>query len=77
MVHPCRSGNPGTTMHACGNARSAETLCGLQVDPKDIDVLVGYFYVCKVCFPEERGDGVGDHIENRPRETYIEGRDGS
>jgi len=65
MVHPCKSGNPGTTMHACGNTSSTETLCGIPVDPKGIDVVVGYTSVCRQCFPEKPGDGQGDHIEGR------------
>jgi hypothetical protein len=70
MVHPCKVGNPGTTMHACGTASSAETLCGLTVEPNGIDVLVGYTSVCKHCFPKEadRAKGVSgesDEIVSR------------
>jgi hypothetical protein len=65
MVHPCRKNSPETTMHACGNPRSTETLCGLSVEPSEIDVLVGYTAVCRQCFPEEKGSGDSDHIEGR------------
>jgi len=52
-------------MHACGNTSSTETLCGIPVDPKGIDVVVGYTSVCRQCFPEKPGTGEGDHIEGR------------
>jgi len=67
MTHPCRSGNPGTTMHACGNPSSQETLCGIPVAPADIDVLVGYTKVCSHCFPPEevRGSWESEGIGTR------------
>jgi len=68
MTHPCKAGNPGTTMHACGTANSRETLCGLPVELDWIDVLVGYTAVCSQCFPpeEDRGTGRAEHIGDRP-----------
>ncbi len=47
-------------MHACGTASAAETLCGLAVEPKGIDVLVGYTSVCRHCFPKEQDRGSGE-----------------
>jgi hypothetical protein len=60
MVHPCKVGNPDPTLHACGTASSAETLCGLAVEPNGIDVLVGYTSVCRHCFPKEQDRGSGE-----------------
>jgi hypothetical protein len=53
MTHPCKS-NPDTiTMHACAAVTSAKTLCGLDVDPKEISAVAGYTRVCPDCFPME------------------------
>jgi hypothetical protein len=54
-------------LHACGTTSSAETLCGLPVEPKGIDVLVGYTSVCSHCFPKEddRGSGQSEEIGSR------------
>jgi hypothetical protein len=60
MTHPCKAGNPGTTLHACGNASARETLCGLTVELDWIDVLVGYTSVCRHCFPKEENRGSGE-----------------
>jgi len=65
MVHPCKAGNPGTTMHACGTEDSKTTLCGLPVDLQGIGVVAGYTKVCRQCFPKDPGDGEGDYIEGR------------
>jgi hypothetical protein len=68
MVHPCKSGNPGTTMHACGNMNSAQTLCGLPVQPGQQGALVGYTEVCSHCFPLDVTDESRNvqQIEGRP-----------
>lgn len=67
MTHPCRKNSPETTMHACGNTSSTETLCGLPVEPNEIDVLVGYTAVCRHCFPieDDRGKGKIELIGTR------------
>lgn len=55
MPHPCRTGNPGTTMHACISRQSTRTLCGLPVDVESIEVLAGYEALCAQCFPPAVG----------------------
>jgi hypothetical protein len=52
MTHPCRSNPDPDTMHACAAVTSATTLCGLDVDPKEISSVAGYTQVCPDCFPE-------------------------
>ncbi len=56
MTHPCRTGNPGTVLHACGSVSSTTTLCGLEVDPKGIDVTAGYDRICRKCYPRNPGN---------------------
>ncbi len=56
MPHPCRTGNPGTTMHACISMYSTRTLCGLPVDATSIEVLAGYEALCLLCFPPAVGN---------------------
>jgi len=51
MTHPCKVGNPGTTMHACSTVGASTTLCGLEVAPGTIGVVEGYTAVCQHCFP--------------------------
>jgi hypothetical protein len=54
MTHPCKkSGNPGTTMHACSTVSATTTLCGLQVEPGTIGAVAGYTHVCPDCFPAD------------------------
>jgi hypothetical protein len=53
MTHPCKTGNPGITMHACSTVNAATTLCGLQVEPGTIGVVEGYRKLCPHCFPME------------------------
>lgn len=65
MVHPCRVDNPGTTLHACGTENSKTTLCGLDVEPQGINVVAGYKWVCRQCFPQEQGGGEADSIGGR------------
>lgn len=65
MVHPCKVGNPGTTLHACATEDSKTTLCGLTVDPQAVNVIAGYDSVCRQCFPKELGGGEPDPIEGR------------
>jgi hypothetical protein len=55
MPHPCRTGNPGTTMHACVKEDSELTLCGQEVDVRSINVLAGFTHVCRQCFPKDTG----------------------
>ena len=61
MPHPCRTGNPGTTMHACETEFSSRTLCGLDVDRGTIDRLWGFKAVCSGCYPVDNPvQGPGD-----------------
>lgn len=67
VVHPCRTGNPGTTLHACSREDSTLTLCGLPVDLEGgVNVLAGYKAVCRQCFPKDvGGNDKVDPIEGR------------
>jgi hypothetical protein len=80
MPHPCRSaadtgGNPTFKMHACYSEHSTETLCGLP-DVVDVNVLAGYSFLCRTCFPPRRelpwtdeNNNAGDRIEGEGRES--------
>jgi hypothetical protein len=60
MTRPCKKNSPETTMHGCSDANSTETLCGIKLDPGEIDVLVGYTAICRHCFPKEAARGMGE-----------------
>jgi hypothetical protein len=71
MPHPCRTGNPGTTLHACVKEDSLLTLCGLRVDVDSINVLAGFTHVCRQCFPKDIGsDDLVDPISGREGDGY-------
>lgn len=65
MVHPCRTGNPGTVLHACTSPSSEKTLCGLEIQTSEINVTAGYDRVCRKCFPKDQGNAdEGSRIED-------------
>ena len=70
MVHPCRTGNPGTTMHACDTEFSDKTLCGLDVDVPTINKVWGFKALCPGCYPVEnpvKGPGAAIGIPGREK----------
>ena len=58
MAHPCRTLNPGTTLHACDSEQSTKTLCGKDVHGPTVGTVWGFKAVCSGCYPEEK-DGAG------------------
>ena len=67
MVHPCRTGNPGTVLHACSSLSATKTLCGLSINQSEINATAGFKSVCSVCFPSEmpKPDETGQPIQGR------------
>jgi len=55
MAHPCRTGNPGTTLHACENAQSTQTFCGKELHAPTLGAVWGFKSVCSACYPEKNG----------------------
>lgn len=51
MPHPCRTGNPGTTLHACEPRDADTTLCGENVDRETAGQVWGFKAVCSSCYP--------------------------
>lgn len=51
LVHPCRTGNPGTTLHACVSENTELTLCGLEVDVPSVSKVWGFKKLCPGCYP--------------------------
>ena len=81
-VHPCRTGNPGTTMHACTSENLEQTLCGLDVDIPSISRVWGFKKLCPGCYPAtapQPGDPIepGDPIQIPGREKLPDFEDES
>jgi hypothetical protein len=71
MAHPCRTGNPGTTLHACANAQSPKTLCGKDVHGATVGEVWGFKAVCSGCYPEQKNaEGPGDKVQIPGREHW-------
>ena len=54
MAHPCRTVNPGTTLHACDTVQSPQTFCGKEVHRPTVGEVWGFKAVCSGCYPKER-----------------------
>ena len=69
MAHPCRTGNPGTIMHACDSELSTKTLCGREVDLATVNKLWGFKALCSACYPVENPvEGPGEVLQIPGRE---------
>ena len=70
MPHPCRTINPGTTLHACTNEQAPKTLCGKDVHAQTVGEVWGFKAVCSGCYPEVKdahGPGVKVQIPGREK----------
>lgn len=69
MAHPCRTGNPGTIMHACDSELSTKTLCGQDVDVATVGTVWGFKAICPGCYPAKNPvAGPGDPLTIPGRE---------
>jgi hypothetical protein len=73
MAHPCRTGNPGTTLHACDTEQSPKTMCGKVLHRPTVGTVWGFKAVCLVCYPQKKEPG--NAAMGEPKTQKIAGRE--